>query len=91
LKQGFVWNILSSATMEHEERSMRSLIVTAIVAIGALAFAGGALALESGFTCDAEDTAVPQTALDGATPAAPPTQAPTSSYPRPIWVGFLIF
>ncbi len=57
---------------------MRSLIVTAIVAIGALAFAAGALALESGFTCDAEDTAVPQTALDGATPAPAQPQAPTS-------------
>ncbi len=57
---------------------MRSLIVTAVVAIGALAFAGGALALESGFTCDAEDTAVPQTTLDGATPAPAQPQAPTS-------------
>ncbi len=57
---------------------MRSLIVTAIVAIGALAFAAGALALESGFTCDAEDTAVPQTAFDGATPAPAQPQAPTS-------------
>ncbi len=57
---------------------MRSLIVTAIVAIGALAFAGGALALECGFTCDAEDTAVPQTAIDGATPAPAQPQAPTS-------------
>ncbi len=57
---------------------MRSLIKTAIVAIGALAFAPAALALESGFTCDAEDTAVPQTALDGATPAPVQPQAPTS-------------
>ena len=57
---------------------MRSLIKTAVVALGALAFAGGALALESGFTCDAEDTAVPQTALDGATPAPAQPQAPTS-------------
>ncbi len=57
---------------------MRSLIVTAVVAIGALAFAGGALALESGFTCDDEDTAVPQTVVDGATPAPAPPPAPTS-------------
>ncbi|MCH9052479.1 MAG: hypothetical protein IIA72_15610 [Proteobacteria bacterium] len=57
---------------------MRSLIVTAIVAIGALAFAPGALALESGFTCDAEDTAVSQTTADGATPAPAQPQAPTS-------------
>lgn len=57
---------------------MRSLIVTAIAAIGALAFAPAALALESGFTCDAEDTAVPQTVVDGITPAPAPPQAPTS-------------
>ena len=57
---------------------MRSLIVTAIVAIGALAFAPAALAPESGFTCDAEDTAVPQTVVDGITPAPAPPQAPTS-------------
>ncbi len=57
---------------------MRSLIVTALVAIGALAFAGGAVALESGFTCDAEDTAVPQTVVDGATPAPAQPRAPTS-------------
>ena len=57
---------------------MRSLIVTAIAAIGALAFAPAALALESGFTCDAEDTAVPQTVVDGITPAPTPPQAPTS-------------
>ena len=57
---------------------MRSLIVTAIVAIGALAFAGGAFALESGFTCDAEDTTVSQTTADGATPAPTQPQAPTS-------------
>ncbi len=57
---------------------MRSLIKAAVVAIGALAFAGGALALESGFTCDAEDTTVPQTAADGATPAPTQPQAPSS-------------
>ncbi len=57
---------------------MRNLIVTAIVAIGALAFAPAAFALESGFTCDAEDTAVPQTAIDSATPAPAPPQVPTS-------------
>ena len=57
---------------------MRGLIVTAVVAIGALAFAPAALALESGFTCDGEDTAVPQTAVDGATPAPAQSQAPTS-------------
>ena len=57
---------------------MRSLIKTAIVAIGALVFAPAALALESGFTCDGEDTAVPQTAVDGATPAPAQPQAPTS-------------
>ncbi len=57
---------------------MRSLIVTAIVALGALAFAGGALALESGFTCDGEDYTVPQTAVDGAPPAPAQPQAPTS-------------
>lgn len=57
---------------------MRSLIVTAVVAIGALAFAGAALALESGFSCDAEDTAVPQTAVDGAPPAPTQPRAPTS-------------
>ena len=57
---------------------MRSLIKTAIVAIGALAFAPAALALESGFTCDAEDTAVPQTATGAATPAPAQPQAPTS-------------
>ncbi len=57
---------------------MRSLIVTAVVAIGALAFAGGALALESGFTCDDEDYTVPQTVVDGTTPAPAQPQAPTS-------------
>ncbi len=57
---------------------MRSLIVTAIVAIGALAFAPAALALESGFTCDDEDTAVPRTVVDGAPPAPAQPQAPTS-------------
>ncbi len=57
---------------------MRSLIVTAIVAIGALAFAPAALALESGFTCDAEDTTVPQTAADGTTPAPTQPQAPSA-------------
>lgn len=57
---------------------MRSLIVTAIVAIGAFAFAGGALALESGFTCDDEDTPVPQTVVDGATPAPAEPPAPSS-------------
>ena len=57
---------------------MCSLIVTAVVAIGALAFAGGAFALESGFTCDAEDYTVPQTAADGATPAPQQPQAPSS-------------
>ncbi len=57
---------------------MRSLIVTAIVAIAALTFAGGAFALESGFTCDDEDYTVPQTAVDGAPPAPAQPQAPTS-------------
>ena len=57
---------------------MRGLIVTAVVAIGVLAFAPGALALESGFTCDAEDTTVSQTTADGATPAPTQPQAPTS-------------
>ena len=57
---------------------MRSLIVTAVAAIGALAFVGGALALESGFTCDAEDYTVPQTAVDDTTPAPAQPQAPTS-------------
>ncbi len=57
---------------------MRSLIVTALAAIGALAFAGGAVALESGFSCDAEDTAVPQTVVDGAPPAPAQPRAPTS-------------
>ena len=57
---------------------MRSLIVTAVAAIGALAFAGGALALESGFTCDAEDYTVPQTAVDDTTPAPAQPQAPSS-------------
>ncbi len=57
---------------------MRSLIVTAIVALGALAFAAGAFALESGFTCDAEDYSVPQTVVDGTTPAPTQPQAPTS-------------
>ena len=57
---------------------MRSLIVTAVVAIGALAFAGGAFALESGFTCDAEDYSVPQTVVDGTTPAPTQPQAPSS-------------
>jgi hypothetical protein len=82
LKQGLVWNILSPSTMEHEEKAMRGLIKTAVVAIGALAFAPGALALESGFTCDAEDYTVSQTIAVGATPtpAQPPAQpwAPTS-------------
>jgi len=73
-----VWNILSPATMEHEERSMRSLINTAVAALGALAFAGGAVALESGFTCDAEDTTVPQTVVEGAPPAPGQPRAPTS-------------
>ena len=58
---------------------MRNLIVTAVVAIGVLAFAGGAFALESGSTCDDEDTTVSQTAADGATPAPAQPQAPTSS------------
>ncbi len=57
---------------------MRSLIVTAVVAIGALAFAPAALALESGFTCDAEDYTVPQTVVDGAPPAPAQPRAPTS-------------
>ncbi len=61
---------------------MRYLIKTAVAAIGALVFAGGAVALESGFTCDAEDYNVPQTVVDGAppAPAQPPAQpwAPTS-------------
>ncbi len=57
---------------------MRSLIKTAIVALGALAFAPAAFALESGFTCDAEDYYVPQTAVDGAPPAPAQPQAPTS-------------
>ena len=57
---------------------MRSLINTAVAALGVLAFAGGAVALESGFSCDAEDTAVPQTAVDGAPPAPTQPRAPTS-------------
>ncbi len=57
---------------------MRRLMVTAILAIGALAFAPAAFALESGFTCDAEDTTVPQTAVEDTTPAPAPPQAPTS-------------
>ncbi len=57
---------------------MRRLMVTAIVAIGALTFAGGALALESGFTCDDEDYTVPRTVVDGAPPAPAQPQAPTS-------------
>lgn len=57
---------------------MRYLIKTAVAAIGALAFAGGAVALESGFTCDAEDYTVPQTVVDGAPPAPAQPRAPTS-------------
>ncbi len=57
---------------------MRSLIVTAVVAIGAFAFAPAAFALESGFTCDAEDTTVPQTAVEDTTPAPAPPPAPPS-------------
>ena len=57
---------------------MRSLINTAVAALGALAFAGGAVALESGFTCDAEDTTVPQTVVEGAPPAPGQPRAPTS-------------
>jgi hypothetical protein len=64
--------------MEHEEKAMRGLIKTAVVAIGALAFAPGALALESGFTCDDEDYTVPQTVVDGAHPAPAQPQAPSS-------------
>ncbi len=57
---------------------MRNLIVTAIVAIGVLAFAPAAFALESGSTCDDEDYTVPQTAVDDTTPAPAQPQAPTS-------------
>ncbi len=57
---------------------MRYLIKTAVAAIGALAFAPAAVALESGFTCDAEDYTVPQTVVDGATPAPAQPRAPTS-------------
>ncbi len=57
---------------------MRYLIKTAVAAIGALAFSGGAAALESGFTCDAEDYTVPQTVVDGAPPA--PAQQPADTW-----------
>ncbi len=57
---------------------MRNLIVTAVVAIGVLAFAPAALALESGSTCDDEDYTVSQTTVDSATPVPTQPQAPTS-------------